>query len=52
MKRFWLAALLGVTVLASAGPVFSDNDGPRPEGLTEGVVVTMPTPPEPERPWR
>lgn len=51
MKRFLLAALLGVTVLSSAGSVLAEVADPRPEGITEGVMVTTPTPPEPEHPW-
>jgi len=50
MKRLLLAALLGVTVLASSGSVLSGDADPRPEGLTEGVVVPMPVPP-PDSHW-
>ena len=48
MKLLMLAALLGVAVLATAGPVLADGESPRPEGLPEGVVVTMP----PDWDWR
>lgn len=51
MKRFLFAALLGVTVLATAGPVLAEGETPtRPEGLTEGVVVMVPMPP-PDSYW-
>lgn len=48
MKKFLLALLLGATVLASAAPVLAEVATPRPEGLEEGIVVTVP----PDTDWR
>lgn len=42
MRQFVFALLLGATVLASAAPVLAEVPTPRPEGLEEGIVVTMP----------
>lgn len=47
MKRFLFATLLGVAVLATAGPVLAEVASPVPEGSPEQVVVSTP----PERAW-